>query len=182
MPYKPTGRPNGRPKKVAPVEGLRPNLTEKQWAAVRFSASHPHASLAEIARAAKVSRQAVHQWQSNLHFQMARDWIEIQELSQALVERLAEGDARRKAAKDAAIRKYFGTKDFAFERLYWLVTNDYRSTEAKTPGSWSVVSMADGKTYTNPDEYIEHIRESGHFPTGHVSEADWEQIEQARRR
>jgi len=113
---------------------------------------------------------------------MAGDWLENQKLSQAIVERLAEGDARRKAEKDAAIRKHFGTKDFAFERLYWLVTNDYRSAEAKNVGSWSVVSMADGKTYTDPDEYIKHIRQSGHFPVGHVSDADWEQIEQARRR
>lgn len=180
VPYKPTGRPNGRPKKPAPVSGVCPRLTEKQWAAARFVAANPESSLAGVARAVNVSRQAVHQWISDETFKMGRVWLDVQ----ALLKCLEEGDSRRKAEKEAAVRKYLGTKETAFELLYFSLMADYRRAEAANPGTWSVVSMADGQTYTDPQAYIDHLRQSGCVPVGHlpdVGSPEWERMQQALR-
>jgi hypothetical protein len=185
VPYKPTGRPSGRPKKAPPDEGARPDLTEKQWVAIQFVVSTPHASDAEIARAANVSRQAVHQWRSDDHFEAGCAWLEVEQLSRALLQRAAEGDARREAERDTARLKHLGTDAYAFEFLHFRLIEDYRQVEAKNPGGWSVVSMADGKTYTDPEAYVRHLKEGGYVPVGHypaVNSPEWKKLQDLLKR
>ena len=94
----------------------------------------------------------------------------------ALLIKIEKRDERRKKER-AEIRERYLSRDYAFEWLYFRVMNDYRSAEAKDPGSWSVESMADGRTYTDPHAYMDHLRSAGVTPVGHLSREDWEKLQ-----
>jgi hypothetical protein len=67
MPYKPTGRPNGRPRKSPPILGEKPVLTPAQWRGVEAEMRLEGADnllFEESATAVAASRPASVPWQA----------------------------------------------------------------------------------------------------------------------
>jgi len=165
MPYKPTGRPNGRPRKRAPTDGRRPVLTGRQWAALRYEAKHPEANQSEIARAVGVTRSAVSLWQKSPHYVSGRQWLKTMTTNAAM-----KADLRRQAslivkrleaeaAEDRARRRKSSPKPEEWETRLELLRGEISR-------SWrGPVEGLDGKLYTDPQEYFDHVR-NWRFPDG----------------
>ena len=86
MPYRPTGRPNGRPRKtVPPPDGAKPTLSTRQWWALReetkpFSeeVSPPLGFAAEsrlVAGVAGVSQRTVQRWRHDELYARGFRWL-----------------------------------------------------------------------------------------------------------
>lgn len=151
MSYKRTYRPNGRPRKLAPVAGKRPKLSAKAWAALEFAFDNPTATKVEIARAAGVSRGQLYQWLNDPHFIQGQESLAIKantaRVTNVILERLAAGD-RQRAEQKAKLDK---NERYQALRIHM--------TEREKMGLWrATMSPVDGKEYKKSYDYRQSIK------------------------
>lgn len=165
MPRKPTGRPPGRRPRP-------PALTRNALKAVRYEFAHPDAKGVEIARAVDVSRTAVTQWRRHhlyqSELQRLRETSALRRLADDLVADLQrDQDKPTKERRRAKIAEWdISSRDAThfietgeLPRIKLLV--DLKTElEAQPSRRFSVKSQIDGKTYTDPNAYWQHIKDS----------------------
>ncbi|MBL6597986.1 MAG: site-specific integrase [Alphaproteobacteria bacterium] len=168
MPYKPTGRPLGRPKKVywANPARTKPNLTKNQWAALHYEYRHfrvsaLHApepihemkpfpsrrSAAVIARHAKVSRQAVRRWRESEPY--CRGLIYL--FAEKIVRKLDTARGPTEINSPSIRRNAEAEENYRFAELCRKVKRDWPQGGLRIP-------RLDGRLINplNPNDFIHH--------------------------
>ena len=164
MPYRLTGGPRGRPRKVKWVNATKtkPNLTPKQWKALKIEFPRlrddifvggqslhvkrpfPSSLLAgQVAKHVRVSRQMIQRWRNDPRY---RDGI-IYLFSQLICKRLDRWE------QSATLEPILSSSHYGEMR---------EKVPRERPSTGSMRSYDDGKYYTNPDEYVGHLYEPGY--------------------
>jgi len=149
MPYRLTGRPNGRPRKVIPPpDGMPPNLSMRQWRALGvetapfFARVPPPVGFIEntrsVARAAGISRRTVQRWRHDELYGRGFLWL-LRDVMAAL-QQLHRNERWLDLYPEDAI---YG----------WVEDNWHRSSR----------SPLDGRLYTTSEEYALHLLRSRAF-------------------
>lgn len=164
LPYKPTGRKPGRPKKVPTQWGTRPLLSPRQWAALHYELARigslqdldghawpSHASLGQVSRAVGVSREAVRKWRSDPDYRRGLNYL-ISDLVAATLREHNESEQSKRLRKMP-------------RRLQMSPTNAKRDGDANLDvflrQNWTgpTKSMLDGKVYSDPYSYLRHVKD-----------------------
>lgn len=147
MPYKPTGRPNGRPRKSPPTHGGKPVLTPAQLRGVEAEMRLEGAdnllfqeSATAVATSAGVSVRTVNRWRLDPHYKQGVEqrwgWLIARDMREHNRPRRPEPLSEQKRAALISER----------------VNNEWGGP---------VESPLDGRIYTTPEEYAEHVLASG---------------------
>jgi hypothetical protein len=145
MPYRPTGRPNGRPRKaIPPPDGTKPRLSARQWRALRAETQPilngvlPIVSyVAEswlVARVAGVSWRTVQRWRHDELYRRGFLWL----LQDAI----------------AAMRRSHLSDPYSSLNIFAWVADRWRGP---------VTSPLDGRRYATSEEYVDHVIASKAF-------------------
>lgn len=156
MPYKPTGRNPGRPKKPASVSvrgNVRPNLTPNQWRAIRAELNllggrdldrwPLHVSLNAVAVRAGVSKNAVWKWRKMDSYRDGLKWLFLRDVVAGVRQELRR-DTISHARKLSKEEREFEIWEHV--SLHW-------------PQEGEVVSPYDDKVYNSVDAYVRHLME-----------------------
>jgi hypothetical protein len=153
MPYRPTGRPNGRPRKVIPPpDGTKPRLSARHWRALRAetlpirSGVSPVVSYVaeswQVARVAGVSWRTVQRWRHEELYRRGFLW-------------LLRGTI-------AAMRRSHLSDPYSSLNIFAWVADRWRGP---------VTSPLDGRRYATAEEYAAHLRAAKAFdPEGRLFE------------
>lgn len=143
MPYRPTGRANGRPRKVIPPpDGTKPRLSERQWRALRAETQPfldrlpPLPSFVEgtsqVAGVAGVTQRTVQRWRKDELYRRGFFWLLRESIS---------------ALQRLHSNRQYVSEQRILEIHAWLA--DY----------WRgpVTSPLAGRAYATSDEYAAHL-------------------------
>jgi hypothetical protein len=164
MAYKPTGRPNGRPR--APLSDRVLEAIEVE--AERALADLPPLTLQQLSDATKLSRTACRKWRLDQRYQDAVNG----RLTGLILERMEELEAERKyrATRKRDRRQWW----LGESRNFWAtltkrqkaehIRREVRAWTCKTWPGHPVRSMVDGQLYDTPEELAEHYLATGRIP------------------
>lgn len=164
MPYKPTGRPPGRPRKRAPQpdeQGEQPSLSGAKWRALareyaglnwkrvadvndtRWPSETP---AARVAQYAGVSRRVIYKWRNDPWYAQGLIWLMSNELLSNIMNNHDEESAlKSENNRGALLHKY--VKD-----------------------NWDgpTTSPIDGEIYYTIEDYVDHLIEEGVWPADDI--------------
>ena len=148
MPYKPTGRKPGRPRKqlLIPSLGEKPKLKPSQWAALAAEYQSidwsrdtwpSRAALRKVAANAEVSREAVRKWRLDPLYHRGLVWLAAEDVSAALEQESPRPSwLRSKRQSNALLGVHL--------KQHW---------------QGPTVSPLDGKTYDTWEGYLRHLQD-----------------------
>jgi len=151
MPYCPTGRPPGRPRKKA-YEGKigdRPNLSQQKWVALtaelRLAQDSDHepwpsfASLRSVARYAGVSHQTIWKWRKDPAYRQGFMWLAAHEVNEAFESK----------PTSKPLDNFIGSKRSNLANLHLEIHRTWKGP---------LDCMACGETIEQPEAYFQHIK------------------------
>lgn len=174
MPYEPSGRPNGRPRKIIPPDdGSKPNLPAFLWRALAVEAEHfaggrePWPSTAraqKVADEAGVSRRAIEKRRRDDPDPLYRRgllWLIRERWIAKLSAKLGAADEEPAADGFAGWEVLWRGERQKWRREYMLRWAR-RNWPKKAPAA--VRSQFDGKVYSDVEAYAEHLLANGFMP------------------
>jgi hypothetical protein len=142
MPYKPTGRPPGRPRKTLPITGRKPVLTSAQWRGVRAEFRLDRGGplftgrVTAVAERAGVSRIMVYKWRRDPSYEQGVYWLWGRLMARNLRER--NRPPRLEPLNKRQLSALIGAR----------ICNEWRGP---------VESPLDGNLYTTLEDYAKHV-------------------------